>query len=45
MRGQKSRGGVNWWGVLHRKGVKQISIKQGHDLYKLKHNQNVPVEM
>jgi hypothetical protein len=44
MREHKSRSGVNWRGALNRKGVKQISIKQGHDVYKLKHNQNVPVE-
>ena len=45
MRGQESRSGVNWWGALNRKAVKQINMKQGHDVYKLKQNQNVPVEM
>jgi len=34
-RGHKSRS-VNWRGALNRKGVKQINIKQGHNVYKLK---------
>jgi hypothetical protein len=33
MKGRKLRSGVNWYGVLNQKVVKQTGVKQGLDAY------------